>query len=166
MQEATQWRRKASIKWAGVGDTSSPFFFHAINARRKCEAMTCLFLDDNMYITDDKLIMAELVRFYKDLFLNHANFIEHQPNALQHLLCHTQSTLSSQKIKALEKKPTNLELRKALLLLAKGKSSWIDGLTLEVYRSCLHLIKDPYFTMIQKFWETREGLSSIQWEGT
>lgn len=110
--------------------------------------MTSLLLDNNTYITYDKLVMAELVHFYKDLFLIDVDFVESQLDALQCLLYYTHSTLSSHEIKMLEKKPTKSELHKTLLSLAKGKSSGIDGLTLELFKSCWHLIKDPYFVVI------------------
>lgn len=106
MREVSQWQKKSRIKWAGVEDMPSTFFFQAMNARRKRETMASILLDDNTYIIDEKAIMAELVRFYKKLFSKEVGFEEYQPPALQQLLYHTKSTLSPSKIRALEKKPT------------------------------------------------------------
>lgn len=39
--------------------------------------------------------------------------------------------------------------------MARGKSPSIDGLTTEVFQRCWHIIEDPYFEMIQQFWESR-----------
>lgn len=136
MNQATQWHRKVGIQWATLGDTSLVFFFHAMQARHKKDVMPTLLLDDGQYITKEPEILKELVIFYTNLFAKDEGLALQQPSTLHRILQHTITTLSQQEINALEKKPTKKKLNGALLSMAKGKSSRIDGLTTEVFRSC------------------------------
>lgn len=76
MQEAVNWRWKAGIQWASLGDTSPVFFFRTMKECHKRESMTQVMLDNDSYITSAKEIMEELVRFYTTLFSQEKGFQE------------------------------------------------------------------------------------------
>lgn len=154
MKEVRQWRWKVGIQWAALGDIFRSFFpvdegkMKMGNHVRTAPRWQYLHYFGKRY-------HGGLVRFYTTLFVKDPNLTGQQPVAIKWLFSHTSTTLSSGEIKALETMPTKKELCKALLSMAKGKSSGIDGLTSKGFQRCWHLIEDPYFNMIQQFWVSR-----------
>ncbi|KAL3677035.1 hypothetical protein R1sor_026983 [Riccia sorocarpa] len=67
-KQGKYWRKLSRIKWLKYGEVPSKFFFSALREQQAKQEITCLQLDSGELVEDDQRILAELHRFYSDLF--------------------------------------------------------------------------------------------------
>jgi hypothetical protein len=66
-KQAIKWKQRTRLKWLGLGDASTKYFFNSVKQKHKREAMTELILDSEEHITDERRILEELHRYYTAL---------------------------------------------------------------------------------------------------
>ncbi|KAL3675948.1 hypothetical protein R1sor_025896 [Riccia sorocarpa] len=68
LQKAEHWRRLSRTKWIQQGDAPSSFFFSLLKVKQANEDITKLKKDDGTWIESEEEIMAELHKYYAQLF--------------------------------------------------------------------------------------------------
>lgn len=153
-QDAVFWRRESRIRWLGLGDASTKFFFNTVKEKHKKEQMNELRLDDGSITTDKERITQEVGRFYYKLYTPERETSAEDMQERQEILQRCQVRLSDSARILVEAPPTKKEITDTLLSMPNNKSPGIDGLTAEVFKACWSFIISDFFDMITSFWES------------
>jgi hypothetical protein len=116
--------------------------------------MTELMLDSGEIITDPKLILAEVHRFYCSLYKPNPVDTEQKQSTIAELLQYTVNTITSSQLLSIERTPDEEELTKIVKSFAHNKAPGSDGLTIEVVKECWPFLKVDILELVQHFWAT------------
>ena len=158
--EASIFRSKC--KYAKDGEKCTKYFFSLEKRRYLEKNMKCVYMDDGRCSTNQKDILAEQTRFYKELYTSDRNvdFVL-EPE-------HGELNLSETERDYCDSDFMADEFYDAMMTLKNGKVPGIDGLTIEFYRRFWKRISPFLIEMYQFCYEKgslpesmRKGLISL-----
>ena len=68
-KEEIFWSQKSRVQWLNEGDRNTHFFHSSVKGRRKRNKIHRLQRDDSSWTSTEEEIEEEVVKHYKDLFL-------------------------------------------------------------------------------------------------
>lgn len=133
---------RCKIKYYQEGERSSRYFFSLEKARANQKKIAMLKLETGLITTDQKTIMQEQVKFYKNLYTTDPTI------RFDLALAKNDGVLTVDQRVRLDGALTPEEMYDALKKMAPNKTPGIDGLPAELYKVLWNIIVDPFFQMV------------------
>ena len=138
-------RIRSKCNWYELGEKSNKYFLNLEKKNAKASTITKL-TDDDKIVCNQKDILADIEKFYKNLFTNkNTNTAVSCKNFLQNM---ETPTLDEDDQLSLDRNITEPELYSALIEMKDGKSPGNDGLSCEFYKEFWDDIKILYMESI------------------
>ena len=146
--ESAIFRSKA--EYIRSGEKNTKYFFGLEKRRYFTKNSECIINDKGEIIYDNKEILHEQVKFYKDLYCEDKEIkFTLRPGP-------TETVLSETDKNKLEEDISEGEIFDAMMTLKSGKVPGLDGLTIEFYRHFYKDLKSPLMNMYQLAYHNNE----------
>ncbi|KAL3683000.1 hypothetical protein R1sor_001022 [Riccia sorocarpa] len=135
LREAWVWRLRSRKRWLTEDDAPARYFFAKLTTKWQREAMEALETTDGELVTDRDEILAEIHEFYQDLYTEEEES-DSRRGARDELASLIQKSLPSEESTQISRMPDKMEIEDVVQKMKTNKAPRIDGLTIEVLKSC------------------------------
>jgi len=143
-QEELFWYQKSREKWVQYGDRNTKFFHSMTMTRRKRNRIHDLFLQNENWCTEDKILQSEALHYFKDLFCSNA------PVGNVDLGLDALPMISDEGKAGLVRIVSKEEVYTALMQMESFKALGADGFHAFFFKKYWHIVGEDVWNMVRE----------------
>ena len=144
---------RSRVKYIEEGERSTKFFLGLEKKRQKCNQITSLKIEENVYNSDEDLLKIA-ANFYDELYKSKKVSDHSIDEYLSNL--NIENTLSQRESKSLDGRISYKECDKIVSKLKQNKSPGLDGLPAEFYQKIWHKIRKLIVDSFNESYEEKQ----------
>ena len=147
--EEQMLQQRAKIRWLRLGDGNNAYFHASLKAKYNQTSIKKLYMNDGNFVTTQKEIEDEIMRFYGDLMGREEPNLDSVDINIMRKGCQ----LNFDQRKYLIGRITDEEIDKALKSIGDLKVPGIDGYGAKFFKDAWSIIKSDFTDAIREFFE-------------
>lgn len=147
--EEQMLQQRAKIRWLRLGDGNNAYFHASLKAKYNQTSIKKLYMNDGNFVTTQKEIEDEIMRFYGDLMGREEPNLDSVDINIMRKGCQ----LNFDQRKYLIGRITDEEIDKALKSIGDLKAPGIDGYGAKFFKDAWSIIKSDFTDAIREFFE-------------
>ncbi|KAL5162615.1 Transposon TX1 uncharacterized protein [Glycine soja] len=147
--EEQMLQQRAKIRWLRLGDGNNAYFHASLKAKYNQTSIKKLYMNDGNFVTTQKEIEDEIMRFYGDLMGREEPNLDSVDINIMRKGCQ----LNFDQRKYLIGRITDEEIDKALKSIGDLKAPGIDGYGAKFFKDAWSIIKNDFTNAIREFFE-------------